>query len=357
MSKTADKEFDKLGWHSKNNAAFQSLKTALYAYFETYRATFENHGNPVAFSELNEIKNNLYKSLYFTTITHFQNFFELILKDILEQIDGLLAVKWDEKFTKSLYERIRNQETSPTQSNQSIEYSEALKRLLEIQDVNANDSVIKQASFLLKEHKTLEKLNRLRNRIWHKGLFYLYYTELDLFLCKEILPLIEQIVNLEQYSKNQDWKYKILSCNIDPIQSLIGEIRKEPIDFEKIALFKEMGRAAYHNPIVSNNNKSIFTIALATNKNRDIEKIVNTKTEAVHNRFMIDVFDCPICGQKTLIKYELDDHSYGEAEDKYYSHYIPDRLKCETCTFEVRPNIKDLTLCGIEDSFFWNDHD
>ena len=359
MHKFVDKELDKLGWSSKKNAAFQSLKTALRAYFETYRATFENLDNPIDFQRLKkpkELESNLYKSLYFTTITHFQNFFELILKDILEQIDELLVVKWNEKFTASLYKRIRNQETSHTQSDQSIEYSESLKRLLEIQKTNVNDSVIKQASFLLKERKTLEKLNTLRNRIWHKGLFYLYYTELDLFVCKEILPLVEQIVNLEWYFKNQEWKYKILSCNIDPIQSLIDEIRKKSIDFERIALYKEMGRAAYHNPIISSNNKSIFAIALATNKNRDIERIVNAKTKAVRNRFMTDVFDCPICGQKTLIKYELDDSSYGEEEDEFYPHYIPDRIKCETCTFEVKPNIMDLTLCGIRNFDIWKDH-
>ena len=70
---------DKEGWIADDNAAFLSLKTALHAYFETYRVSFEESQNPIKISKLAKSENfesNLYKSLYFTTITQFQNFFE-----------------------------------------------------------------------------------------------------------------------------------------------------------------------------------------------------------------------------------------------------------------------------------------
>ena len=79
---------DALGWKSDESAALLSLRTALQAYFETYRATYEEFSNPLKFDDTilqSEFESDLYKSLYFTTITHFQNFFELCFKKILNQ--------------------------------------------------------------------------------------------------------------------------------------------------------------------------------------------------------------------------------------------------------------------------------
>jgi len=243
------------GWLSNDSAAFLSLKTALHAYFETYRATYEGFSNPLKFDDTtlrSEFESGLYKSLYFTTITHFQNFFELILKDSLRRIDELFAVKWNEKFTASLYRKIKSKELCFNVICQSIEFTEALKRLKIIQKENPKDDVIKKIEFLLvKENdETLDFLNDLRNRIWHRGLYYLFYPKLDCFICGKILPLVKQVTDLDWYSENKEWIYKNLKCGVDPIASLINEIGNPPVNYEKIALLKEMGRAAYHNPII-----------------------------------------------------------------------------------------------------------
>ncbi len=164
-------EKDKEGWISNDSAAFLSLKTALHAYFETYRVSFEEFQNPIKISELAKLEkfdSNLYKSLYFTTITQFQNFFELILKDSVRRIDRLFAVK------------------------QSIGFHDALKRLKNIQEANPEEDVIKKIDFLLSKEEVLKKLNGLRNRIWHRGLYYLFYPKLDCFICGKILPLLNR---------------------------------------------------------------------------------------------------------------------------------------------------------------------
>ena len=352
---------DKEGWIADDNAAFLSLKTALHAYFETYRVSFEESQNPIKISKLakpEKFDSNLYKSLYFTTITHFQNFFELILKDFLRKIDELLAVKWNEKFTSSLYRKIKSKELCSDVFCQSIEFSEALKRLKIIQKENPKDDVIKKIEFLLvKENdETLDFLNDLRNRIWHRGLYYLFYSNLDCFVCGKILPLVEQITDLDWYTENKGWIYKNLACDIDPIKSLISETSKHPINYEKIALLKEMGRAAYHNPIIYlDNNSPPLERGLKVNCNREKMKYVNVKVAAFRNELLSGVYICPVCGQKTFLKYELDDPSYDENE--CYPHYIPEKLKCETCSFEIRSNIEDLSLCGINCKNFWKDHD
>ena len=348
------------GWLSNDSAAFLSLKTALHAYFETYRATYEGFSNPLKFDDTtlrSEFESDLYKTLYFTTITHFQNFFELILKDSLRRIDELFAVKWNEKFTASLYRKIKNKELCFNVICQSIEFTEALKRLKIIQKENPKEDVVKKIDFLLvKENaETLNLLNDLRNRIWHRGLYYLFYPKLDCFICGKIFPLVKQVTDLDWYTENKEWIYKNLACDIDPINSLISEISKRPINYEKIALLKEMGRAAYHNPIIRlDDNCSPIERAFKVNCNYETMKYVNAKVSTARNEFLSEVYDCPVCGQNTFLKYELDDPSYDE--NKCYPHYIPEKLKCETCSFEIRSNIEDLSLCNINCKNFWSDH-
>ena len=326
---------DKEGWIANDSAAFLSLKTALHAYFETYRVSFEEFQNPIKISELAKLEkfdSNLYKSLYFTTITQFQNFFELILKDSVRRIDRLFAVK------------------------QSIGFRDALKRLKNIQEANPEEDVIKKIDFLLSKEEVLKKLNGLRNRIWHRGLYYLFYPKLDCFICGKILPLVKQVTDLDWYSENKEWIYKNLKCGVDPIASLINEIDNPPVNYEKIALLKEMGRAAYHNPIIQiDDNCSILERGAKVNCNYEKMKFVNAKVEGACNELLLKVYDCPVCGQNTFLKYELDDTSFDEND--CYPHYIPEKLKCETCSFEIRSNIEGLSLCGINCKNFWKDHD
>lgn len=71
------KNSDSLGWKTEEPAAFQSLKSALIAYFETYQATHSD-SSALDFSEFldcEKFENEKYKSSYFTSITHFQHFF------------------------------------------------------------------------------------------------------------------------------------------------------------------------------------------------------------------------------------------------------------------------------------------
>ena len=210
---------------------------------------------------------------------------------------------------------------------------------------------------MVKENdETLDFLNDLRNRIWHRGLYYLFYSNLDCFVCGKILPLVKQVTDLDWYSENKEWIYKNLKCGVDPIKSLISETSKHPINYEKIALLKEMGRAAYHNPIIQiDDNCSILERGAKVNCNREKMKYVNVKVAAVRNERLSGVYICPVCGQKTFLKYKLYDPSYDENER--YPHYIPEKLKCETCSFEIRSNIEDLSLCGINCKNFWKDYD
>lgn len=294
----------------------------------------------------------------------FNIFFEYVLKAFLESIHPIFGGKMDSKGFIDVYNHLNNLDTSVTA--QSIEFSEALDRLLKIKKVNPKDPVISEIDFLLKKSDVLKTLNELRNRIWHKSLFFLRYKNLDLFLGVHILPLARKVMSLSRFSDNKSWLYKKLHCSVDPVDGIINECSKEDCSFERIALLKEMGRSAYLNPLVVVDNQkdfkqNIFFKCIAEQSNREKKNDALAKTDALcKNRFLTDVFDCPVCGQKTLIKYEFDDYEveYDENnEDFPKPYYIPYKIKCETCSFEIHDNIDDSQMYGIFDPNFWQAHE
>ena len=325
---------DALGWKSDESAALLSLRTALQAYFETYRATYEDFSNPLKFDDAilqSEFESDLYKSLYFTTITHFQNFFELCFKKILNQFEDV---------------------------NPHIKFFDVLNHLIQIKENNEIGEIKCYIESLLEKKNDVDFLNKLRNRIWHGGVFYLSYSKLDMFVCQKILPLVTEIVSKEYVSENNLWKYKSLNAGIDPIDFLIKEASTETPDMAKIALYKEMGRAAYHNPMIQMGNcDSMLKKAYETHMNEEWIRETRAKTDAVCKEFYFaDVYSCPVCGQKTLIKHEISDVEEGRDEkgnEIPLFYFIPERIKCETCSFEIVSNIIDLEACGIDEPDFW----
>lgn len=346
---------DSFGWKTNEPAGFQSLKTALKAYFETYRSTLRAH--PIlpltALKKRTRFEIEEYKALYFTTITHFQHFFEFILKDCLTRINPILATKFDQKGFKNVYLALNGRSClSSSAESFSIEFSDALDRLLELRKIDPSNAVITEISFLLDRANILKTLNMLRNRIWHKSLFFLQYHNLDLFMGQHILPLVKEVMALPNYTK-QGWKHKPLYCKKDPIDEIIHDCNLKRPSFEKIALLKEMGRAAYENPIVMMDkpNSSWFR---AFNHDKIMES--KTKADAVCREFFYtDVFECPVCGQKTLIKYEFSDWR-EDRNGNPVDVTIPDKLHCETCSFCIKENIKRLSFIGINDKNFWDEH-
>ena len=81
-----------------------------------------------------------------------------------------------------------------------------------------------------------------------------------------------------------------------------------------------------------------------------------TKADAVCREFFYtDVFECPVCGQKTLIKYDFSDWR-EDRNGNPVDVTIPDKLHCETCSFCIKENIKRLSFIGINDKNFWDEH-
>ena len=370
MKKNANKEFEMET--SKNNldevAIYVSLKSAIQNYFDTCQALSFVGTQPLNFKRISQIAFcdiPEYQSSYFFSITHFQHFFELIIKDILTRIDPLLVVKFDDVGVEEMYCRKNGFDNPKSEKIQWVAFRDALERLKNIKEVISDTLDTKEISLLLDNKDTLGKLNRFRNEAWHKGVSFLNYDAYDKFVGRKILPLVEKLFETSNYSsKKYLWNYKNLRCGLDPIKEIIDEFSgKKNIDFEKVALLKELGRAAYHNPLVmgddKNRDKKEYCLyrSLLEKVNKDKIEEGLAKTKALCKTFnLFEAYKCPVCGLKTLVRFVNDES--GDVEDEnglpyQYQKIIPFKIVCQTCSFRINPNIKNLSIISLDGNEIW----
>lgn len=317
-----------------------SLGLALKSYFATYKFTdldfflFTADGKPV------EVDKNKYKigyiENYFETIIHFQHFAELVCKDFLRSDHPLLAS--DATHTPLvLYKLLHNQAITPDEQEKirSLEFSDALERICQLANHNNNKDKKTHFAIFLEYRKALEKLNTLRNRLWHRGRFVLGYASFDIFIGKHILPFVEKIIDLTSLTKSAlAWNHKNLACGVDPIKEIILELsnKDETYNRIKVALLKELGRAAYNNnsfleekyPGAKN-----YNVQLGQNFEEDAQLKVNS---GIANKLM----RCPVCGLKTLL-------------GKYY------KVECICCTFSIGLELGNPDQYGFSITERWFD--
>ena len=173
-----------------HNTAFHSLKIALKAYYSTYNALLGrlHEGYPSGNLEVWSLTHDYYE--YFSeAMVHFQHFFELIIKDILEKENPLLAVRATQKpviFHKLLKKEVILEEEYT--NLYSVEFSEALKTLIVLID---SGRITDSRFIIFKNAKgTLEALNNFRNRIWHRGRFILKYHADIAFFCDVSIAIL-----------------------------------------------------------------------------------------------------------------------------------------------------------------------
>jgi hypothetical protein len=329
--------------------AFQSLTMGLKAFFATYQEMkyslhlFEkkhpdeqkDFNTPLSFFELSA-----------ETILHFHHFTELILKDLLRSEHVLLADEGSKKPVVLKKLLTGKPLTADEKSGiRSIEFSEALDRIVDL--INA-DEITDAATleFINDSKDVLKKLNTLRNRIWHRGTFVLRYDALDEFICQYFLPVLNRVLSLAHYSGQERlWKYRDLECGFDPLGFLESE--RDSYSIGKFALAKELGRAAYCNPIMRDN-------AWARLFNGEISRrAVAAANSEGHN--VSNVTTCPVCGIRSLVVY---DDVEVEGEDLETGTY--DRawrytwqVKCHCCSLEINHHLDNGSAYGIPIADYW----
>lgn len=223
-----------------------SLKLALKAYFSTYHVMkFNLHAfEPSADLEQSESDyqhNGGFFESCSETVVHFQHFAELFIKEALRKEHPLLANEASSR-PLILYKLLKREPIEPNEqeSINSIQFGDALRRFLcLVEEGKLKDRKL----YFVKDHQlALEKLNTLRNRMWHRGTFILRYPALDAFVGLYVLPFIGRIFEIKRYSKLIDvWKYAPLQCKIDPVIELEKHFQTGAYDIGKVALLKELG--------------------------------------------------------------------------------------------------------------------
>lgn len=336
-----------------DDLAFHTLRLAITSYFSTYKAMEMNFN--IYKEDKNFLESQEYIGLYISTIIHFQHFFELFIKSILRDIDELLVIE-GVKDPYVLYKLIQKEEIKPNEdiNINSIGFNRTIEVFTKLKEHNLID---KKYYFLDEYKREIKALNNLRNRILHRGLYILPYKELDIFLVKRILPIINEIQELEEAErKYKVWVGKDLACGIDILQSLCSEGRGEFVNHRNIALLKELGRASYSNPLYSEDEGfGNFYGKLNNIMIRKYESIANVEM----NIEQVDhIEQCPCCGSNTLACYIDEECEYDEYEGKYYISDVFDiftEATCTCCSFKINQFINEDALKKyIGENNIWN---
>lgn len=347
-----------------NNLALISLRSSLKAYFETYKSLHAPLKNVVADTDDDStIKNNFsitYVEKCCQSITNFHHFIELVLKDILTAKHPLLAIDVSKQHS-TLHDLIFNIEVDQAEIEKTklLEFSEALQRVVEL--INSNKLDQTKYQFIADSKVWLTKLNTLRNRIAHRGVFVIKYKALDFLFGKFALPLLLKIISLPEYSSSHLWKYKRLSIELDPIEEIINSFNSTSPrlydTYERVALLKQLSVAAYNNPLIEKEVTPSGTWITTFLEEFDKEEINRSKAlsdyvEQNENVHKIDT--CPVCGTKTLVHY----NDYVDVEDEkgntleYFE--IVYRVQCFCCSFELKNEISQIDSMGLPICNFWN---
>jgi len=319
-----------------SNIAFLTLRSSLISYFQTsidLNLLLSDPNLETMDKTQKDKKHGIkYAGNSCNAILHFHHFVELILKDILRSVNVLLAVDASDK-PILLYKLIQNEPISEIDKEvlKQIEFKTALDRVIAlIKEKKLDDSY----KFIQDSRHWLEKINLLRNRISHRGVFILRYNALDELFGKYIFPFIIKITSLPQYNDILMHQLNICNDDINPIKDIITEYSKNKIDHYKIQLLKLLGNASYKNPIISYNNNMFSFIYDDKIKHAKMIADIYAKKE-----YYYKIHKCPVCGIDALVP-EFDSfEEYNEDGEIINCIDYVYKVKCHFCSFELESYI------------------
>jgi len=325
--------------------AFLSLRIALRSYFRTYEAM----GRQLLPFTQPEILEPRWRDSAHTpefveacaeVVVHFQHFVELVCKDVLRALHPLLpTVAPDDPvlFLRAL--RQEPMDAADAARIKTVEFKSALDRFCALLRAGKIDTT--RYGFLEENRALLNLLNNLRNRIWHRGAYVLRYPALDELVTRHLLPLAVKISELPEYQECL-WRPRDLSCGVDPIDALIESGRIAPINTRRLALLKELGRAAYENPLRS----SFLALEDQPARGKDawffvqdrqyIRRTSKIALQHLGENGAAEVKKCPVCSVQALIVYH--DHDVQDFDAELNTATVVKfawEVRCICCTFSI----------------------
>lgn len=326
--------------------AFLSLELGLRAFCGTYEPIKTKFSNIIdaSSSNFNETQYGLtYIERATETILHFQHFAELVCKELLRGIHPLLA---HESSATAIVKAVRGQLTDsdiPTLNLKTHQFSTNLQYIAELKKANllSSDMVRTVDSHL----QSLIKLNELRNRLWHRGTFALHYTALDQFVGFYLLPFVRAVMRSKSLRK-PDWLLELdTASRIKPLRAIAYSFAKNNYEPKRIAILKELARAAYDNPIRGGTWSGI-----------DDDRIKRAAVEAAAARQVNveSIVNCPVCGVESLVLTE-DTLDCDDPEDGSAGTYVFE-VECDCCGFCLWSDVGAPSDVGLNLPNYWKHH-
>ena len=339
--------------HKLKNLAMLSLKIALQAYFSTYRSMghflhlFGSKKKQHTQATIDHNHTYEYCQYCAETIIHFQHFAELVCKDFLRAEHPLLAIDASRR-PVILHKLLKKKAVSERdlEGVHTVEFSETLNRLCAL--IKDRKLGAGRLDFIVSARPFLSKLNVLRNREWHRGAFILRYPALDKLVAEHMLPFVVQVTSLKEYaSLSYFWKYKKLSRGMDPIQEIIATCKRGRLNIGKVALLKELGRAAYDNPLHNNPITEYF--------DKKHKKRAKHLADLEMQAGGADVKECPVCGVESLVVFDDVEYDDPDEESGRWNRAVryTYEVKCMCCTFEIDNHLKNPKKYGLALDDYW----
>lgn len=275
------------------------------------------------------------------SIIHLQHFIELYIKEILEKKDKLLVYDLSRK-PLLYYKALKNRKKISDEELEDVHFIEFTDAKNILNSLIDGKKISKKYSFLTKNVETMIDINKLRNRIAHRGVFVLDYNALDEWYGKYVLPFIEDIAqNDSNYSDIFHYCMTLNNNDIKPFEDIIKEYSKQSPNKNKIYVLKMIGYSAYNNRIPSNLPPDPICINPNFNFNQNDlynkwlqerrDKASKIAKSYVDDYAILNISECPVCKCKTLI--ETED---TVEDDKDIPHSYVCDIECTQCGFKLR---------------------
>jgi hypothetical protein len=336
--------------------ALGSVRVGLKTYVATYRAmryqlhlfdAASPHGRDVV--EFNHPPD--FAEAAMEALLHFQHFAELAVRGFLVEDHPLLGLNLSGN-PVALHKLLHGESLTPDEQesgpNVFVGFGDLLGR---VADLSRAGRISDPRLTLVVQHlPMLRKLNTLRNRLWHRGRFVPLYPALDKFVGGYVLPFAVAITQLPEYAGlRRHWKYQPLACGVDPIELIAADVGGGRYDVGKVALLKELARAAYANPLFekeyARHNETL---------RRRAERLAHSH-ELESGTWSIE--SCPVCATDALALFddmEIDgeDPETGQAERAW--RYVW-QVECLCCSFKItRDEIENPSIYGLPIADFWH---
>jgi hypothetical protein len=306
-----------------------SLRLSLIAFASTYEAIGRDLARTQSCNGEDERYRREYFERYITAILYSHHFTELALKKLLRTRGKLLPLKLE--FDACQLDDLSKGSSLDADKINTIEFSEALKRIVRlVSEKRLKDSI---SEYVHEHQSVLRKLNTLRNRLWHRGTYVLHYDALDCLFGRDVLPLMFELVQIYKDGLVSYWRPPALHCGIDPfeeIKRVYSDCTQSDMDARRVAIYKELARAAYRNPLAPL-KADLPASSLVNRKIRaDNNQLVRPAQTECEFHQPDRVIPCPVCGAKTLMKFS----SETDGPDGTVSVFTSE-IRCALCSLEL----------------------